>query len=92
MQTPMKALSLEFHHVLRPDELFDMGVYVTSVRNRTFDMLVVAQSASQEARFTGRLSPIVVSGDFRSVDLPKRVASSLLAYQERFRLLASRKD
>ncbi len=81
--TPMKTLSLKFQHTLRPDDLFDMSVYVVSVHRRTFDLLIVAQSTSQEERFIGRLSPIVVNSNFRSVDLPKRAGEALLAYQER---------
>ena len=80
--TPMKALSLEFHHVLRPDELFDMAVYVEAVRDRTFDILVVAQSLSREPRFTGWMTPILVNSHFRSVDLPNPVTQTLLAYRQ----------
>lgn len=82
LRTPMKALALEFHHVLRPDDLFDMTVYVTSVRKRTFDLLIVAQSTTGESRFVGRLSPIIVNANFRSIDLPERIHNVLSAYRE----------
>lgn len=84
LATPMKALSLEFHHTLRPDDLFDMTVYVEAVRKRTFDLLIIARSPSEGPRFLGRLSPILVDGSFRSVNLPQRVEAALLAYQESF--------
>lgn len=81
LATPMKALSLEFHHPLRPDDLFDMTVHVEAVRQRTFDLLIIAQSPSGEPRFTGRLSPALVDGSFRSVNLPQPVLDGLSAYQ-----------
>lgn len=81
LSTPMKALSLEFHRVLRPDDLFDMTVHVLDVRQRTFDLHIFARSLDNEARFEGRLSPIIVDKNFRSVDMPARLRDALLAYQ-----------
>ncbi|KEQ53879.1 hypothetical protein BV95_01751 [Sphingobium chlorophenolicum] len=82
LATPMKALSLEFHNTLRPDDLFDMTVYVEAVRNRTFDLVIIARSPSEESRFVGRLSPILVDSSFRSVPLPHSIEEALLAYRE----------
>jgi acyl-CoA thioesterase FadM len=85
LTTPIKALSLEFHHVLRPEDLFDMTVAVLSVRTRTFDLLVSGSSPDGNPHFTGRLSPIVVdSANFRSVAIPPRARSALLAYEQVF--------
>lgn len=81
LDTPMKAIALEFHHVLRPDDLFDMTVHVVEVRQRTFDLLIIARSPDKEARFEGRMSPIIVDKNFRSVDMPARLKEALLAYQ-----------
>lgn len=81
LATPMKALSLEFHHVLRPDDLFDMAAHVTAVRQRTFDLSIIGRSPAGEPRFAGRLSPIVVDGNFRSVALPHSLAAALREYQ-----------
>nr|WP_047165819.1 acyl-CoA thioesterase [Sphingomonas sp. Y57] len=85
LATPMKALSLEFHHTLRPDELFDMAVYVEAVRERAFDLLIVAQSPSGEPRFIGRLTPIAIDSSFRSVVLPGPVEEALFTYRKSWR-------
>lgn len=85
LATPIKALSLEFHRVLRPGDLFDMTVHVTAVRTRTFDLLVSARSPDGEPRFTGKVSPIVVkSADFRSTDIPPRARKLLLNYEQTY--------
>jgi acyl-CoA thioester hydrolase len=80
--TPMKALSLEFHHVLRPNDLFDMTVMLVDIRTRTFDLEIRAHSLDGEPRFTGRLSPIIVrTADFRSTELPDAARQALADYQ-----------
>lgn len=84
LRTPMKALALEFHHVLRPEEMFDMTVYVLDVRQRTFDLLIRARSPEGEPRFEGRLSPIIVGADFRRVDMPASVRDALSVYQRKW--------
>lgn len=89
--TPMKALSLEFHHVLRPGDLFDMTVKVVAVRTRTFDLEIVAHSPEGAPLFAGRLSPIVVGiDDFRSVPLPASARDRLRDYQNAFPTAAHR--
>lgn len=86
LMTPMKALSLEFAHVLKPQELFDMRVMVSNVRTRTFDLVVEGRSPEGEPRFTGRLTPIVCDRTFRSTPLPEPVANALAAYRDRCRV------
>lgn len=58
--TPMKAVALEFHSMLRPDDWFGMTVRVTDIRTRTFDLEVTARSDERTPVFTGRISPIFV--------------------------------
>jgi acyl-CoA thioester hydrolase len=82
--TPIKALSLEFHQVLRPNQLFDMVVRVGEVRQRTFDLEVAGQSLAGELCFLGKLSPIIVSvPDFGRAELPEPMRVALLAYRDR---------
>lgn len=80
--TPMKALSLEFHRVLRPGDLFDMTVYVSAVRIHTFDLLVSARSPQGQLHFEGRISPIIVNQEnFKSVSIPPGARQALVNYQ-----------
>ena len=57
----MKAVSLEFHDMLWPDDWFEMTVRILEIRSRTFDLQVAARSDGGKAVFTGRVSPIFVS-------------------------------
>ena len=82
LATPMKALTLEFHHVLRPDDLFDMTVGVVEIRTRTFDVLVTARSPDGAPRFVGRMTPIAIDANFHGVPLPPSARDALFAYRQ----------
>lgn len=85
LATPMKALSLEFHHVLRPSEIFDMTVSVGEVRRRTFDLRVEGHSATYGRCFAGSLTPILVRPpDFGYVEMPEAMRAVLNAYKDRW--------
>ena len=68
---PMKSMSMVFHRVLRPEEVFDMAVRVGEIRTRTFDVHVSACGDDGALRFEGRMSPILVrSGAFETLTIP----------------------
>lgn len=79
--TPAKAMSLEFHHVLRPNEFFDMTVSVTEIRERTFGLRVEARGIDDVLRFTGSITLIVIDrATFRSTPLPDHIREALSAH------------
>ena len=84
--TPLKALSFEFLHVLRPHDLFDLMVYVTDVRTRTYDLGVVAvSSADGNIHFIAHATPILVTPrDFTATPIPASLRSILDSYREEF--------
>jgi acyl-CoA thioesterase FadM len=93
--TPMKALALEFYKTLRVDEYFDMTLYVTAVRNRTFDLLLDARDREGVPRFRATLSPILVDrATFTSIAIPDPLRGVLERYRERHAApsLATRDD
>lgn len=91
LATPMKALALDYHRVLRPDELFDMTVHVVKVGDRTFDLSIVATNVDGIPCFTGALSPIVVRPpDFGRAALPVAARDALVEYKERFGAVSAR--
>ena len=83
--TPMKALSLVFSASLRPDEEFDMTVYVAALRNRTFDIRVDACDLEGRPFFQATLTPITIPRGQRthSIELPSMLRERLVHYQER---------
>lgn len=81
--TPMKSMALEFHKVLRTDELFDMTVRLGEIRRRTFDVKIEARGLDGDVHFAGRLSPILIDGaTFRSVEIPAPIRAALHAYRD----------
>ena len=80
--TPMKAMSLEFHAMLWPDDWFEMTVRVTGIRTRTFDLEVTSKSDKGTALFSGKVSPIFVSDSTKvSCDIPDPFRAKLEHYQ-----------
>jgi acyl-CoA thioesterase FadM len=77
--TPVKALSFVFNQSLRPDELFDMQLTVTDVRERSFDLTVEAVDLSGASVFSAKLSPICVARpERRSIAIPPVLRAKLL--------------
>jgi acyl-CoA thioesterase FadM len=86
LRTPVKALSLEFHKTLKPEELFDMTVLVCGVRNRTFDLCIRGTGIEGDDRFTGKITPIIIKRDtFTSIELPSGAKELLLRYEQEFK-------
>ena len=71
VDTPAKALAMEFKGSLWPDDVFDMEVRIGDVRTRTFDFEVAAFRAESGASvFAGKLSAICVSAEDRRAAVP----------------------
>lgn len=83
--TPMKAMSMEFHHTLRPDDIFDMTVFVRDIRTRTFELDIVGELDGRPV-FNARIVPIMIDAkQFSSVAIPAEVQERL----ERYRTLCA---
>ena len=81
LSTPIKAVTLEFHHVLRPDDWFEMVVRVSEIRTRTFDVEIAAK-LNENLAFTGRISPIFVDDATKvSCPIPEVFRNKLEVYR-----------
>ncbi len=89
--TPIKYMTFTFEHVLRPGDLFDMTIYLTAIRSRTFDLLIDARASDGSPRFTANFTPILVSTQsYVSQPIPPSVREALEAYHEHFAAPAGR--
>lgn len=80
--TPAKSMQIEFHHVLRPEELFEMTVLVGEIRNRTFDLTITGRGMDGQLLFVGKIAPIIVDRtSFRSVPIPDTFRDRLERYK-----------
>ncbi|AYQ39600.1 putative thioesterase [Burkholderia aenigmatica] len=80
--TPSRALSFDFLSSLRPDDTFDMTVYVADVRTRTYVLDIVATTPHGEPVFNARLTPVCIARDERrSIEVPPSFRQALLDYQ-----------
>ena len=82
---PMKALSFVFRAPLRPDDEFDMAVFVGEIRTRTFDLVIAAALPSGSRVFDATLTPIAITTgpERRSVPIPDVLRTPLTTYQQR---------
>ena len=84
--SPIKALSFEFHNMLSVEQVFDMTCLVTGIRNRTFDVEITGRSVTEPPHdlFVARLTPIMVSRtERRSIAIPEVLRRQLEAYRLR---------
>ncbi|MBN3823531.1 thioesterase [Burkholderia sp. Ac-20384] len=80
--TPSRALSFDFLSSLRPDDTFDMTVYVADVRTRTYVLDIVATTPHGEPVFNARLTPVCIARDERrSIEVPPSFRQALLDYR-----------
>jgi pyochelin biosynthesis protein PchD len=82
LTTPTRALSLEFHKVLHPDEEFEMFVSVRDVRTHTFVLGVDGRTLDGTAVFGAVLTPVCVAKyERRAIKIPSLVRQQLLGYR-----------
>jgi acyl-CoA thioesterase FadM len=80
--TPSRALSFDFRRSLRPDDEFDMTVYVADVRERSYVLDIAATTSDGETVFNARLTPVCVARPERiSIDIPPAFRKVLLDYR-----------
>ena len=83
--TPAKAMQLVFHRSLRPDQEFDLRVYVGDIRVRSFDLAMDAWEPDGARVFSALLSVVCVHHAVReSRPVPAPLRQRLEAYQARF--------
>jgi acyl-CoA thioesterase FadM len=82
--TPMKAISFEFKSSLRPDEWFEMQMFVDRIRTRTFDLELLAYKLDGTPAFSAIISPIMVTESTKkAVALPGTIRNALEDYKLR---------
>ena len=83
-QSPGKALSMVFQSSLWPNDIFDMAVYVGSVRSKTMDLLVQARRTDNGLKvFAGRVTSIFVTKGDRTaaIGVPDKIRDALDFYR-----------
>ena len=81
--TPMKAMTFEFFKTMKPDEVFDMVVFVTAIRERTFDLRIDARGLDGDRRFSATMTPILIErATFKSVAIPDSCRKILAEYKD----------
>ncbi len=80
--TPMKAVSLVFHKMLRPEDWFEVTLRLETIRTRSFDMRVEARMEGGDLSFEGKISPVFVDDKSKaSQPIPPQFRAKLEAYQ-----------
>ncbi|NDZ18011.1 thioesterase [Variovorax sp. WS11] len=83
--TPAKAMQFVFHHSLRPDQEFDMRVFVSDIRVRSFDLAMEARDLEGLRLFDAQFSAVCVHRAVReSRPLPAVLRERLEAYRASF--------
>lgn len=86
IDSPMKALTLEFRNMLEPEQVFDMTCRIAAIRSRTFDIEIIGRSTTNDPYdiFVARLTPIIVArSERRSIEIPAALRTGLQDYQTR---------
>jgi YbgC/YbaW family acyl-CoA thioester hydrolase len=76
--TPTKALNIEFHSSLRPDEEFDMTVRVKEIRKHTYTLHIDAVTQDGIAVFSALLTVICIArGERKAILVPDVLRNKL---------------
>ena len=79
--TPCKALSLIFHSSLRPDQIFDMNVYVKTIGTTTFTLGIAGTASDGTSIFDATFTVITVQPSDRSaIVVPTQLRNALKPY------------
>lgn len=82
--TPTRALAFDFRGSLRPDDEFDMTVWVRDIRSRTYCLAIEASMPDGADVFDALLTPICIPrGERRGIEIPQVLRDALRSYQER---------
>lgn len=84
IDSPMKALTLEFRAMLVTEQVFDMTCQVSELRSRTFDVEVIGRSTTEKPHdiFVAKVTPIILSrADKKSIEIPNNLRHKLEEYR-----------
>ena len=84
LDSPIKAITLEFRNMLVTEQVFDMGCRVTEIRSRTFDLEVTGRSTTEKPHdlFVGKVTPIMLSRSAKkSIEIPAALRQKLEQYR-----------
>lgn len=88
--TPAKQLNIFFARSLWPDQVIDLRVRVSDVRQRSFDVSVNAIDAEGAEVFSGVLGLVCVHHGVREArSIPPVLRERLCAYRDRFPIAAA---
>lgn len=80
---PMKHVSMTFHVSLFPDDVFDAGIHVGDLGERTFDLHLAARLPDGRVAFEARCVPIcILTSERKSTPIPPRLRAILETYRE----------
>lgn len=84
---PVRGVEIDFRSTLPLDAQFDMEVRVGAIRNRSFDLHVIARKVEAEGKrigpvaFVARISPVTVDRATRAAaPIPKDLKARIAAY------------
>ena len=78
---PCKHMQLTFHSALYPDDVVDIAISVTGIRERTFDVGARACLLNGQLAFEGMFSPICIETASRtSIPIPTDLRKALETY------------
>ena len=81
VDTPCKAMALEFHRALWPDEEFYLCCHVPAVREHSYDLVIEAALEDGTRVFSVRFSPICIARGVRQrVAIPPTYRSALVLH------------
>jgi acyl-CoA thioester hydrolase len=84
VQVPVRALSFDFQRSLRPDQCFDLAIWLCEIRGTTFATQVVASDMQGQVVMTADLTAICTHYDERkSRPVPPKLRQRLEAYRRR---------
>lgn len=82
LNTPTRALELDFRSSLRPDDEFDMTVSVADIRTRTYVLHIAARTPEGNDVFHAVLTPIcIVQEERRAINIPAPFKAALEKYR-----------
>ncbi|WP_297836698.1 thioesterase family protein [Pseudomonas sp.] len=78
---PCKHMSLTFHRSLVPDDVVDIHIDVTTVREHSFDLAARAYLADGVLAFEGIFSPVCIQTDARiRIAIPPQLRAALQSH------------
>jgi YbgC/YbaW family acyl-CoA thioester hydrolase len=81
MALPAKAISIEFKRPLRPNDWFDVHVFVGEIRTKTYDLDMIAKNADGIELFIAKFTLICLDQNIKkAVPLPHLLRNKLMEF------------